>query len=110
MRVLKLHDITITMLAISSLALKCLIFCFANSKNVLYAILAVGLFDNLVTQPLRSTLTKIVGPQDVGKVNCNVMFLAAIATLYVVMSAGVSLCCLVRMSFKKFFCNIICLI
>ena len=65
---LKLHDMSIVMLAVTSLALKCLILCFAKDKNFLYAIIGTSLFDGLVNQPLRSTLTKIVGSEDVGKV------------------------------------------
>ena len=35
---------------------------------MLYAVLGIALFDYLFTQPLRSTMTQIVGPSDVGKV------------------------------------------
>jgi len=67
-KVLKLHDMSIVMLAIISRGIRCLIFCFATDKNMLYGILGIALFDYLWTQPLRSTLTKIVGSEDVGKV------------------------------------------
>ena len=67
-KVFKFHDMTIVMLATICSALKCIIFCFATNKNMLYAVLGVSLFDYLFTQPLRSTLTKIVGSADVGKV------------------------------------------
>ena len=60
---------SIVMLAVTSLALKSIIFCFTSDKNFLYAIIGTSLFDYLVTQPLRSTMTKIVGSEDVGKVN-----------------------------------------
>ena len=67
-KVLKLHDMSIVMLAVISLVVKCFIYCFATHKNVLYALIGTGLFDYLTTQPMRSTLTKSVGAEDVGKV------------------------------------------
>ena len=69
MKVFKLHDMSIVMLAITCRAIRCLIYCFAMDKNMLYAILGIALFDYLWTPPLRSTMTKIVGSEDVGKVN-----------------------------------------
>ena len=67
-RWVKLHDMSIAILATICAALKCLIYCFSTDKNMLYAVLGIALFDYLFTQPLRSTMTKIVGAADVGKV------------------------------------------
>ena len=36
---------------------------------MLYTVLGGALFDDLFTQPLRSKMTQIVGPSDVGKVS-----------------------------------------
>ena len=66
--VFKFHDMSIVILATICSVLKNIIFCFATSKNWLYAVLGIALFDSLFAQPLRSTLTKIVGSADVGKV------------------------------------------
>ena len=69
MKWLKLHDMSIAILATICRALKCLIYCFSTDKNMLYTVLGGALFDDLFTQPLRSTMTQIVGPSDVGKVS-----------------------------------------
>ena len=67
-KVFKLHDMTIATLAVVSCSLKYLIYCFSNNKNMLYAILGAGLMDTLFTQPVRSSLSKLGGTADVGKV------------------------------------------
>ena len=64
----KLHDMSIAILATICAALKCIIYCFSTDKNMLYAVLGIAMFDHLWSQPLRSTMTKIVGLSDVGKV------------------------------------------
>jgi len=67
-KVFKLHDITIATLAVVSGTIKYLIYCFSNNKNMLYAILGAGLMDTLFTQPVRSSLSKLAGTADIGKV------------------------------------------
>ena len=68
MKIIKLNDMPIAMLATIGAAMKCFIFCFSTNKNGLYALLGIALLDYLFTQPLRSTMTKIVDASDVGKV------------------------------------------
>merc|ERR1711892_912944 len=75
----KLHDISIVMLASVCAVLRAIVFCFATNLNILYTTLCLALFDNLLSQPLRSSLTKIVGSADVGKV------FAAVGSLQAVM-------------------------
>ena len=67
-KVFKLHDMTIASLAVISESTKYLVYCFSNNKNMLYAILGGGIMDSLFTQPVRSTLSKLTGTEDVGKV------------------------------------------
>ena len=67
-KVLNLDDVLIAIVATVAFSVRCLIICLSTKKNMLYGILGVALFDNLLTQPLRSTMIKIVGAADSGKV------------------------------------------
>ena len=61
-KILKLHDMSIVILASLSLLTKALIYFFAWDKSVIYVSLGCSVLTMLVTQPLRSSMTKIVGP------------------------------------------------
>jgi len=77
-KVLRLKDMTIVMIATLSIIAKCFIYIFNEDKIYLYGIVVCALFDWLCTQPLRSSMTKLVGPGDVGKVFACVGSLQAI--------------------------------
>jgi len=64
----KFSDMSLTMISFTACIIKVLIYCFAENKNVLYAVLAVAVFDQLFNMPLRSSMSKIVGSGEVGKV------------------------------------------
>ena len=65
---LKLEDITIAMIGVSCTAGRLLVYLTATDKPFLYITIGTSFFSYLVTQPIRSSMTKIVGPDDVGKV------------------------------------------
>jgi len=67
-RTLGFHDMTIVICAVSAQAAKSLIYFFAEQKNVIYTVIFFSIFSPLVTQPLRSSMTKIVGQSDVGAI------------------------------------------
>ena len=60
-RFLGFHDMAIVLLASCALLSKALIYYFAESSDILYLSIIPSIFSPLVTQPLRSSLTKIVG-------------------------------------------------
>ena len=59
---------SITILASVASIIKCLIYCFAEEKNVLYSVLGIATLDLLFNEPIRSSMSKIVGTEDIGKV------------------------------------------
>ena len=60
-RFLGFHDMAIVLLASCALLSKALIYYFAENQDVIYLSIIPSIFSPLVTQPLRSSLTKIVG-------------------------------------------------
>lgn len=68
LRFLKLHDMTIVLLAGGSMLTQALLYFFATSTKFILATVFFNLFAVLFSQPLRSSMTKIVGEGDVGAV------------------------------------------
>lgn len=68
LRFLKLHDMTIVLLAGCSMLIQALLYFFATSTKFILATIFFNLFAVLFSQPLRSSMTKIVGEGDVGAV------------------------------------------
>ena len=60
-RTFHLHDMTIVIIAVLSQATKSLIYFFAGDKNQIYYVIAFSFLHCLNTQPLRSSMTKLVG-------------------------------------------------
>lgn len=60
-RFLKLHDMTIVLLAGASMLTQALLYFFATSTKFILATVFFNLFAVLFSQPLRSSMTKIVG-------------------------------------------------
>ena len=67
-KLLKLEDPSIAIIGVSCHAVRIIVYLLATSKPLLYISIATSSFSYLVTQPIRSSLSKIVGPDDVGKV------------------------------------------
>lgn len=61
-RVLRLNDLTIVVFAAVSLLIQALLYFFAEDKNTIMATVFFNLLSSLFSQPLRSSMTKIVGP------------------------------------------------
>merc|ERR1711953_758706 len=68
LRFLKLHDMTIVLLAGCSMLTQALLYFFATSTKFILATVFFNLLAVLWSQPLRSSMTKIVGEGDVGAV------------------------------------------
>ena len=66
-RFLKLHDMTIVLLAGGSMLTQALLYFFATSTKFILATLFFNLFAVLFSQPLRSSMTKIVGEGGIGQ-------------------------------------------
>ena len=60
-RTLHLHDMSIVIIAVLSQATKSLIYFFAADKSQIYLVIAFSMLHCLNTQPLRSSMTKLVG-------------------------------------------------
>ena len=60
-RTLQLHDMTIVIIAVLSQAVKSLIYFFAGDKSSIYYVIGFSMLHCLNTQPLRSSMTKLVG-------------------------------------------------
>ena len=56
-----LHDMSIVIIAVLSQATKSLIYFFAADKSQIYLVIAFSMLHCLNTQPLRSSMTKLVG-------------------------------------------------
>jgi len=67
-RTLQLHDMTIVIIAVLSQAVKSLIYFFAGDKSSIYYVIGFSMLHCLNTQPLRSSMTKLVGQGDVGAI------------------------------------------
>ena len=66
--VFKMHDIVIVILVAACFIVYCSIFAFAKSRSLLYISIPFIAITNVITSPLRSSMTKIVGKDDIGKV------------------------------------------
>ena len=64
-----LHDATMTMLCFTSQFLCIIVTLLARDPDVLYVAASLGMLNVLTSTPIRSWLSKIVGPDDVGKVS-----------------------------------------
>ena len=60
-RTFHLHDMTIVIIAVLSQATKSLVYFFSEDKSHIYAVIAFSVLHCINTQPLRSSMTKLVG-------------------------------------------------
>ena len=60
-RFIDFHDMTIVVFASYGLLFKALIYYFVESPDMIYLAIIPSIFSPLFSQPLRSSLTKIVG-------------------------------------------------
>ena len=60
-RTFHLHDMSIVIIAVLSQATKSLIYFFAADKSQIYLVIAFSILQPINTQPLRSSMTKLVG-------------------------------------------------
>ena len=65
------HELTIATLCITSNLLYCIAFLLAKTPEVLYVASILNILAMMTTTPIRACLSKIVGPDDVGKASCN---------------------------------------
>lgn len=80
-KVFKLRDMMIAILSISSLLLGNVMYLLAWNPNALYLANLLKMFSDATTVTIRATLTKIVGPLDVGKVFACVAAVQALSDL-----------------------------
>ena len=62
------HDLTITILCITSGMSYCVAVLMAKTQVYLYLASILKIMDYTTTTPIRAHLSKLVGPDDVGKV------------------------------------------
>ena len=73
-QVIKLNDLTITTICLSSALGSVVFILLAKVPEVLYLSAVIRLFSEMTTTSIRAALTKIVGRNDVGKVNKQTKF------------------------------------
>merc|ERR1711997_805355 len=66
--VVRLQDLTITTICLTSTLASLVCILLANIPELLYLSAVIKLFSEMTTTTIRSGLTKIIGPQDIGKV------------------------------------------
>ena len=66
--VVRLQDLTITTICLTSTLASLVCILLAKIPELLYLSAVIKLFSEMTTTTIRSGLTKIIGPQDIGKV------------------------------------------
>jgi len=80
--VVRLQDLTITAICLTSTLASLVCILLAKIPELLYLSAVIKLFSEMTTTTIRSGLTKIIGPQDIGKVFACVASVQAIVELF----------------------------
>ena len=67
-QILMIHDVTITSMCLVSVLGSLVVILLAKTPELLYLSAATRILSEMTTTSIRSGLSKIVGPEDIGKV------------------------------------------